>query len=93
MNVIGIKKCNKCGKKEVYGCNNYYTVGQPFFCCHKMMDNAPYLCSFTHMSKKKFDKIWNYFEKNIDNIDYKIIPDEKHEGVISIKWVGVDGCI
>jgi hypothetical protein len=89
MNIIGLKKCSKCGHKDVYGCHNYYTIGAPFRCpkCKHLMDHAPYKAYSGYVSDKQYNKTFKYFKEHIETIDYEII--EKGKGIINIVWKGV----
>jgi hypothetical protein len=89
MNVIGLKKCPKCGFKELYGCHNYYTVGDPFFCpkCKTPMDYTPYQFCNCYLSDKEYQKTWDLLQKHLDTLDY--ITTEISPGVIRQEWVGL----
>lgn len=89
MNVIGLKKCPKCGHKELYGCHNYYTIGAPFKCpkCGSGMDYSPFRAVDGHLPDEAYQKTWDFLQANIATLDFKII--ELKPGHIRIEWTGL----
>ena len=91
MNVIGLKKCPKCGFKELYGCHNYYTIGAPFICpqCGTTMDFAPFKYSIDHVSDEEYQKTWNLLQRNLATLDFITKPKDK-KGTVTLEWVGIE---
>ena len=89
MNVIGLKKCPKCGYKELYGCHNYYTIGAPFFClkCNNIMNYAPYKECDNYISDKEYNKIMDYLEEHLETLDFEF--KEKKNGIFRLIWKGL----
>lgn len=91
VSVIGLSKCPKCGFKEIYGCNNYYTTGAPFKChkCKTMMDYAPYQYSDGHVSEKQYNKTKTLLESHLETLDFEFKKDEKISYRYKLIWKGV----
>lgn len=89
--VIGLKKCPKCGLKQLYGCHNYYTIGAPFKCpnCGSEMSYAPYKMTNKYLSDEAWEKTWNFLDRNLKTLDFETI--EGDQGRMTIKWVGLEG--
>ncbi len=87
--VIGLKKCPKCGLKQLYGCHNYYTTGAPFKCpnCGDEMLYAPYKTTNEYLSDEEWEATWNLLDKNLKTLDFEII--EHGQGRVTIEWLGI----
>ena len=89
MNVIGLKKCLRCGHKELYGCHNNYTIGAPFICpnCSAVMDYASFQYTPDYVTDEEYQKTWDFLKANLATLDF--ITKTDGDGCLTVNWIGL----